>query len=87
MRELDIQVGESIGWSGGDVPKFTEDWSVSGPLIERFGLALFKFPQAWKAYGAYERLSKIETASYPTALEALCRLVVELHQKGRLRAA
>jgi hypothetical protein len=63
------------------VPRYDEDWSATGPLIEKYGLALHPgLPRA--ATDADQRLA----GEGDTYLIAVCHLILALHAAGKLEA-
>ena len=73
------------------VPRFDEDWSVGGPLLDTYGIGLQKRPSAyvrplelWQA-DKYDSASEDTLAAYgATALGAVCNLIVALKDAGKL---
>lgn len=71
-----------------------DKWCFCGPLIEEFKISVTKdeyFPssQGWYAFPAFAEARGIadHRGSGKSAPEAVCRLIVELHKAGRLKAA
>lgn len=75
------------------VPKFDIDWSVTGPLIERFGFTVWKVEDLHGLGSGPEWRATHETCCDPglgaesgaTPLEAVCKLIVLLHEAGRIK--
>lgn len=90
------QVG-SAEWAGflGEIPgrvsRYDTDWSVTGPLIEKYGISLqpeyfMTDPPKLTGYRAIQALTG--TVGYGvTALEAVCNLILALAAAGKLKAA
>ena len=60
-------------------PKFSTDWAVGGPLIEKYAVKIEHFPGETIASKANARVAMNRTAywqSGPTPLVALCRAIV-----------
>lgn len=72
-----------------DVPHYDTDWSATGPLIEKYGICLSSDgPNEWEAWsgrwrGAVNR-GTFEDTHQPTALHAVCHLILALHAAGKL---
>lgn len=73
------------------IPRYDTDWSVTGPLIERFGIGVEPdhpddFGRAgfkgW--YALREHDTPILDATGATPLEAVCRLILRLKDAGKL---
>jgi hypothetical protein len=80
------------------IPRYDTDWSVTGPLIERYGISLAQHSQppvewvafknninlAWGAdcFGLDGYADEFEYG--PTPLVAVCNLILELKRRGSL---
>lgn len=81
-------------WYGDMVPRYDTDWSATGPLIEKYricieaGLHGGHHSKPWSAW--LNRHSPAirdydgEAADGPTPLIAVCRLLLALHEGGKL---
>jgi hypothetical protein len=83
------------GFVGGFVPRYDTDWSATGPLIERLGITLERSGDKWIAWGEdyictnsgeHEGTSSWdgEECWFPSPLVAVCKLILALHEAGKL---
>ena len=63
------------------IPRYDTDWSATGPLIERLGIATWPQSEGWAA-----ELRLEDRATGPTPLIAVCNLILALHAAGKLAA-
>jgi hypothetical protein len=68
------------------IRRFDRDWEETGPLIEKFVIELTAFPGGWRAtaWRPFAIPQTVTRADGTTALEAVCRLIVELGRAGKL---
>ena len=82
--------GQPLDFSGDDgdasghVPRYDTDWSATGPLIEKYGVASWIDPQG--IWHAISLPSSGEHRDGDTPLEAVCSLLLALHKAGKLNA-
>ena len=91
------------GWREGllfgqrqSLPDYDTDWSATGPLIEKYGLAVCLFTPPFKHPAAPEEAARawwpgsdgvndsIIDCFGPTPLRAVCYLILELKKAGKL---
>ena len=91
MRVNDM-VGDNWKRPGGvTIRRYDTDWRSTGPLIKRYGIALYHSGPGWSAfagevedYGS-ERYLRGGTHEYGTEpLLAVCNLILALHAAGKL---
>ena len=70
---------------------YDTDWSVTGPLIEKYGVLLYRGDYGWNAYAGEVRecleelyLPGDDFATGPAPLVAACNLILALHAAGKL---
>lgn len=84
--------GDDPSGEGGFVPNYDTDWSATGPLIEKNGIAIFPTSEAVLAKTSFGRwtasiLAFESCESGPTPLIAVCNLILALAEAGKLKAA
>jgi len=105
-KPLHVQVAEALGrvshlrgdggWWHGDVPvpRYDIDWSVTGPLIERYAISIhhLDYPDhngwfaSWRT-GAGKRWKSTPAGARPpckTPLQAVCQMIIALKELGLL---
>lgn len=94
MKDLDSRLAELFGWKpltgvdegywkkpdGGGIvkPRFTTDWSATGPLIEKYCLSL-EFDENNREWGAYAPGEDWQYEQSP--LIAACRAIIAMEEK------
>lgn len=71
---------------GPEVARYDTDWSATGPLIDRFEIALLH-PTEWTPEWLAQRRPDEGPAIYgggPTAIQAICHLIVALGAAGKI---
>lgn len=76
-RNLDSWVDEALGYSRVNVPPYSTDWAVGGPIIEKEGITIIKehpemfVPESpyrgrihWDAYIGYNEIQNGEELEY-----------------------
>lgn len=86
--------GESPPYKNDSILRYDTDWSATGPLVEKYGIALIGEGRDWTAYhgaSAFEAdaaegsaFSCDESADGPTPLVAVCHLILKLAEAGKL---
>ena len=87
-KPLHVMVAEALGTVNSQevppwhfiTPRYDTDWSATGPLIEKYGISLKREPGGWDARVDYSLASD----QNPTALVAVCHLILALHAAGKL---
>lgn len=74
---------EGLGCDHDPMARYDTDWSATGPLIEKYGIALEANGREWEAWtGPNEFMDT--WADGPTPLIAVCNLLLALKEAGRL---
>jgi hypothetical protein len=90
--------GSNKGEAHGDllsVYRYDTDWSVTGPLVELLGVTLEHYGGKWMAWGEdyvctnsgeHEGTSSWdgEECWFTSPLVAVCKLILALHERGKL---
>jgi len=99
-KPLHVHGAEALGWTDldkdgyyrTDAPHYDIDWNATGPLIEKYGITLGPAPRSeedappwWRATPRSALCAGYTTQLGPTPLEAVCRLILELHKAGKLK--
>lgn len=80
----------SEGSSLVEIPRYDLDWAVTGPLIEKYGILVGKFPPytfdgKWYACLPGSESPYVQAEAHaPTPLVAVCNLILQLHKTGKL---
>lgn len=84
-----------VGCECPPIHRYDTDWSATGPLIEQFGIALdrgiFTHGAGWRAgwtHGPWDDIGAewwARNAEGRTPTEAICNLILTLHEAGRLK--
>jgi hypothetical protein len=65
----------------GSVPRYDTDWSATGPIIERLRIELDS-DLPWSAALFFDRRGDFHSGGGPTALLAVCNLLLSIHARG-----
>lgn len=102
VKVAEALIAEALGWDktyldsledSANLPalRYDTDWSATGPLIEKYGIALqpeffMTEPPKLTGYRATHALTAI-VGYGATAPEAVCHLILALAEAGKLKAA
>lgn len=91
-KSLNLRVDEALGWKrpseDGDCsepPDYLHDWSVTGPLIDKYGICISQVvvptPVRRLAYCA-DAYMHHRSCEGSTTLEAVCNLLIAMAEAG-----
>jgi len=63
------------------IPRYDTDWSSTGPLIERYGLSVFRQDGIW--FAMFDPKGARWCGEGPTPLLAVCNLILAFHAAGK----